>query len=227
MSSESALPILDISAWTFVADEGIDLDLSSLSAEQLSVCRQWNDYMIRFGYAVLVNHGVESSHFEEISQEARYFFSEPLDSKMNHNHGSYGNSSGGYTPPGYEKVALSTGEESDKAKYDPVENFVFTDYPSTYRKPNEESIGVPFASADSYFRKIENLLRVLHILSAASLGLDDLNFFQRCYDPSLPGNEGLGGNGNALRIAHYPAFDNMLRTCVTAASSGTLHTHYH
>lgn len=221
------LPIIDLGAW--VAGQ-LPTSVNALSEEQKYVCRQWDDALSRDGFVVLVNHGIEEDTFDTLNMEARSFFARPLEERMEFNHGAYGHPKGGYSPPGYEKVALSviegdqtegaTQEIKKKVKFDPVENFVFTSRPSAFEKPTtREPSACPFNTADSYYQQAESLLRTLHYLSAASLGLSDITFFDRCYDMTRADSEGLGKNGNALRLAHYPAFEEMLKRSIPSTAT--------
>lgn len=191
-----SIPIVDISSWLG--------DSEGWSAVQLRVAAEWNAAMREYGCAVLVGHGIASEQFDAINEECRDFFSKPLAEKHAYNHGIYGNPLGGYTAPGNEIVALSNGDstEQTKPKFDPVENFVFTAHPSKYRSPAGEP--APFKGAVAYYEAMEALLRTVHRLSCGALGVAELDFFNKYYDPNLPGNENLGINGNALRLAHYP-----------------------
>lgn len=168
--------------------------------------------MKEFGCAVLVGHGVSEEQFESINAECREFFGKSYEEKQTYNNGIYGNPLGGYTAPGNEIVALSNGDSVDmygaqgtserKTKFDPVENFVFTAHPLKYTSSLGQS--APFRSVCDYYEAMDALLKTIHKLSCGALGVADLDYFNKFYDPTLPGNENLGINGNALRLAHYP-----------------------
>lgn len=211
MMDSSSLPYVDITCWITVPT--LPMRRSETNNEQKEVATAWDRAMHDYGFAVVIGHGVDESTFEKLNEEARSFFSKPLDEKMTYNHGSYGHPNGGYTPPGYEQVALSMEVTSHTVfKFDPVENFVFRTYPNEFFRLNSDKepiSGSPVPSAQAYFLQAERLLNVLHHISACALHLEELDYFQRFYDPKLPGNETLGRNGNSLRLAHYPGLSNM------------------
>jgi len=198
------LPIIDISSWT---QRPLLDKMDLLSQEQLEIASKWDNLFQKFGFVVLIGHGIDENEFKVLNGEALNFFHDDLIKKMPYNHGYYGHPAGGYTPPGYEAVALSTEAASTsnttKKSLDPVENFVFTCHPLEYKKPDGESLQ-PFPSAPKYFERMTDLLKVLHYISACALKIPNLDFFQKHYDSSYPGHELLGKNGNALRITHYP-----------------------
>jgi hypothetical protein len=90
---------------------------------------------------------------------------------MSYNFGSYGSTSGGYTPVGLEAVALSTGKDEEGGdgittsntkesshppivpKADPVESFVFPFPPAYFVPPDghvDDADKTPFPSAKMY-----------------------------------------------------------------------------
>jgi isopenicillin N synthase-like dioxygenase len=188
------IPIVDISAWSVNAPEEDEANRA--------VTEAWNVAMREYGCAVIIGHGIEESAFDQINQECREFFAKDVNEKQQYNHGAYGSPLGGYTAPGNEIVALSSEEGDVDAKLDPVENFVFTSHPSNYKSPSGSS--APFSSVCAYYESMERTLKTIHSLSCAALGVADLSYFQQFYDAALPGNEAMGMNGNALRLAHYP-----------------------
>lgn len=151
---------------------------------------------------VLVGHGLCPQLADSLLKEAADFFQLSMAEKMEYNHGRYGHPSGGYTPPGLEKVALSMSEQLE-VKADPVESFVFDKPPACFKSPSGH--GSPFASSAEYFARMEGLLQLLHRLSSAALQLPHLDEIERYYDASLPGSEDMGKNGNALRVTYYPS----------------------
>ena len=196
---EISVPIVDITPWVN--------DANCTSSNHAEIAAKWNNAMCEFGCAILIGHGVPESVFDKVNEECREFFQRTLVDKQSYNHGIYGNPLGGYTAPGNEIVALSceeneNEEKTSKPKFDPVENFVFTSHPSKYKSPGGEPS--PFESSSSYYERMEATLNTIHSLSCAALGVEDTNYFRNFYDPNLPGNEKLGINGNALRLAHYP-----------------------
>lgn len=181
------VPVIDISPFVNPS--------SHSDAERAKVAQAWDATFRLSGFAIIVGHGVPGSTFETLDKESRSFFEQPLEDKMIHCHGAYGNDAGGYTPPGIEAVGRSLDDSA--AKPDPVENFAFRGPPETY-KGKDGKPSAPFASAASYAKTMEKLLSLLHEITAVSLGLPKKDFFK-------PFFEGNGRNGNALRIAYYPS----------------------
>jgi isopenicillin N synthase-like dioxygenase len=217
-----SLPVIDISAW--VSSDLENLSLSNLSIEQCHCCKRWNEELSKDGYAVLLNHGIEDEQFSVLNDQALDFFKRCMADKMRYNHGPYGNPYGGYTPIGFEQVALSTEdtngtEEPSVAKFDPVENFVFCGHPSKFTPPDENYPMPPIRTlASVYFEKVSNLLKILHYISAAALNIEQLDFFHNYYDDELSSNADKGSNGNAIRLAYYPSMTNMRNASNTSAS---------
>ena len=195
-----SIPVIDVSLWSS--------DCNKQTEAHMSIAKDWNEAMKAYGCAVIIGHGIPERVFDTINAESHDFFSKGLDTKQSYNHGIYGNPMGGYTAPGREIVALSCEDDtSDRAKpkFDPVENFVFTTHPSKFKSPCGELS--PIESASAYYESMESVLRNIHSLSCCALGISDLDYFQKFYDATLPGNSKLGINGNALRLAHYPPID--------------------
>lgn len=207
-----SLPIVDLRSWTV---DPLPTSRCSLTAEQLQTALEWDKVLQSDGFAVLLNHGLEESIFETVNRDAKCFFDKSMEEKLPFSRGTYGHPDGGYTPVGRETVALSVLaedkghkvalNESEKPKHDPVESFAFTADPDRFVHPLTGEISNPIRSTGQYFRSMEMILQRLHRLSAAALGLEDLMFFERFYDESLQENAGKGKNGNALRLAYYPA----------------------
>lgn len=186
----SAIPIIDISPWTRPdADE----------EERLEVARAWDAAFSASGFAIVVSHGISTDVFERMDREARQFFERDAETKMEHNHGPYGNPKGGYTPPGVEAVGRSKGEEGAKA--DPVENFAFRGPPADYQGKDGQP-STPFPYAQQYVNQMESLLATFHRITAAAFGLP-AEFFNEKFRGSM------GANGNALRLAYYPSPANL------------------
>lgn len=194
-----AIPIVDVSPFL------VQIGGSDKNDAVLATAQEWDNAMKEFGCAVIVGHGISESTFDRVNAECRDFFSKSLKEKLVYNHGIYGNPNGGYTSPGNEIVASSMDGASvadEPKKFDPVENFVFTSHPSEYVSP--AGLPSPFLSATQYYECMENVLAVIHRMSCVALGIENVDYFRQFYDKTLPGNERLGINGNALRLAHYP-----------------------
>jgi isopenicillin N synthase-like dioxygenase len=196
------LPIIDISAW--ILDKNNDRNEN----EKVLAAMKWDEAFSNYGFAIIIGHGIPEDKFQAINREAVDFFKKSHEDKMSYNCGYYGNPFGGYSPPGFEKVALSTGDsDSNTTKFDPVENFVFTSQPDNFFNSLDKSFvsseNLPFPSAHNYYLEMESLLRTLHSISCKALGLEDLDYFDKFYNTERSENVSMGMNGNALRLAHY------------------------
>lgn len=125
-----------------------------------------------------------------------------LDSKVNAESSSAHTASTAVSGPSSVRPAKKDG------KFDPVENFVFTSRPKDFVTKEGENMQ-PIPHADDYYQKMERVLSAIHRLSSAALGLKELDFFEAFYDKSLPTNSTRGNNGNALRLAYYPALSEL------------------
>lgn len=195
--AHSGVPVVDISSW--VQPEASSAQIRQESADQ------WHFAMKEFGCVILIGHGIDEDSFAALNDESRSFFNQPLDQKLQFNHGSYGHPLGGYSPPGNEIVALSTVQataDETKPKFDPVETFVFTSRPRKFASPSLQTC--PLATAAEYYERMEQVLKAIHSVSCAALGLPDIHYFEQFYDATLPGNEDKGAAGIALKVAHYP-----------------------
>lgn len=195
--SQNSVPVVDISGW--IQPGGTGDQNKQQSADQ------WHYAMKEFGCVILVGHGIEEDVFGAVNDESRNFFGKSLEHKLQYNHGAYGHPSGGYSPPGNEIVALSTAlatTEETKPKFDPVETFVFTSHPQNFASPSHQAC--PLATAADYYERMEGVLRAIHSVSSAALGLSDIHYFEQFYDATLSGNEDKGSPGIALKVAHYP-----------------------
>ncbi|RYG93900.1 hypothetical protein EON65_58260, partial [archaeon] len=128
------LPFLDISSWTTTSTLPSTLD--ALTAAHKECAEKWDYYLQHYGYVILIGHNIHPSLFDQTFHMCKDFFNRPLEEKMPYNFGKYGHPKGGFTPIGYEKVALSNADTpANESKYDPVENFVFTSHPQNFTSP--------------------------------------------------------------------------------------------
>eukprot|EP01031_Cornospumella_fuschlensis_P045215 gene45215-55307_t len=195
------LPFLDISPWT--EPERLPASADELTAAQQLVAQKWDEYLQLYGFVILVGHNINPALFDDTFQMCKDFFDRPLKDKMVYNFGNYGHPKGGFTPVGYEKVALSNPDApTAESKFDPVENFVFTSHPKHFSSPSGEPSPFPPTLVDGYYDAMESLLNTLHRLSAAALHLPALDFFDQYYYETNPTGT---LNGNALRLTHYPS----------------------
>ena len=196
--SPASVPIVDISAWLDFATNNSDTKEKSAAV--------WHEAMTNFGCVIVVGHGIDEDNFSALNAESQSFFHKDVNEKLRYNHGAYGHPLGGYSPPGKEIVALSTGDVSSgvetKPKFDPVETLVFTSHPNNFVSPSQDRC--PLASAPVYYDRMEGVLKAIHSLSCAALGLQDIHYFEQFYDINAPGNDVKGSTGNALKVAHYP-----------------------
>jgi isopenicillin N synthase-like dioxygenase len=230
------VPVIDISSWVV---EDLPINLSNLSSQQLEVSKQWDFALHTLGAAIIVGHGVPATIFDRLHQHMNHFFScNDMDNKLRYHHGGYGNSKGGYTPSGMENVSASMkitptapnqqeGQIKAIESADPVESFVISQS-SPYLQANLEDLLLEgdepmiafLEDARTYFHEhVEKVLRALHYISAAALGMEDLAYFHNYYDHRTcqwtneddrhaPDSH----NGNALRFAYYPfQHSNLIR----------------
>lgn len=211
MIEDINIPLLDISSWKNVVLS------ESLSEEQRAVAVAWNNALSTYGFVLITGHGVPTEVSQNIINDSRLFFeTKSVDEKLAHCRMFYGHREGGYTPPGLENVALSVESSGDmKSAPDPVENFVFTTSPDEYHSTTGEKSS-PIPAAQTYYSFMESLLKTIHRLSSASLGLEDMEFFNNFYFNDCGSQEDAHivkssdrnanrdrANGNILRLARY------------------------
>lgn len=190
------IKVIDISCWMDV--DVTTVDECNLTESQLKVCQLWDDVFSSIAFAVIVGTKINSN---DIRNDAILFFNhQPVEYKLNYHFGYYGNSDGGYTPVGVENVAMSLSDDSTDSNGidscpDPVENFVYREHPSKFKKLS------PIPHASEYFESMEYLLKVLHTISSIALNLPK-NTIQLLYE-SPDSIDGSKRNGNALRLSHY------------------------
>ena len=97
LPSPPSIPVIDIAAW--VARDRHD------DAARAATAACWNEAMTESGFAMVAGHGVDQQLIEAMLGGARAFFEQDRATKMQYNHGPYGNSSGGYTSQGVESVS--------------------------------------------------------------------------------------------------------------------------
>jgi isopenicillin N synthase-like dioxygenase len=122
-----SIPVIDIAAWA--APEQHD------DPARVTAASGWDDAMTNSGFAMVRGHGVPAELIDGMRSAARSFFEEELETKMEYNHGPYGNKSGGFTAQGVESVGragtMSDGS-SAKAPADLVENYVLRGRPEQW-----------------------------------------------------------------------------------------------
>lgn len=230
----SEIPIIDVSSWIDFAlnlrnNQNNIENYNDLLNEKHKQCSYlWNQCLHNNGYAVIIGHGISEELFKKMNKDMKDFFNKPYNVKKQYNHGKYGHPLGGYTGIGNEIVSLSNinndtiDSKSDnnnndkislisnnkietKLKFDPVENFVFTSCPSNYKSSNGE-LSSPFECSIEYYKEMNQLLDILHMISCDALEIEDLHYFKQFY---YHDNEIINNNGNVLRLAYYPSIDNI------------------
>ena len=194
-----SIPVIDIAAWAAPDQHDGPARAAAASA--------WNEAMTHCGFAMVRGHGVPAEVIDGMRSAARSFFEEGLETKMQYNHGPYGNSSGGFTAQGVESVSragtMSDGS-SAKAPADLVENYVMRGRPVQWGAaadapdlPNEGPLPAHAPqladAAVEYHEALEQVLYALNDMSAAALGLEP-GFFDSFHSPA----------DCSLRLAHYP-----------------------
>ena len=181
-----AIPVINIESW-INPDKFTDLD-RDLAAQE------WDRVMSSLGFVIITGHGITSVQVESLKSDAEMFFSSDISHKNKFIKGKYGNPEGGYTPLGFEAVARSLSKDIISSP-DLVESFVFTSVP-------DNSIS-PMPAAYQYFKSMETLSLSLLRLSSAALGLDDVDFFCKFYDPRRFNSS--KNSFGVLRVAYYPS----------------------
>lgn len=177
------------------------IDLSSGDKEAL--CQAWDAAFRSFGCCILTGHGLAEEDFAGVKEEVSTFFSQSIEDKLLFNFGPYGNERGGYTPRAGESVSQSsargesTRSEASGVTSDPVESFVMN--PQTHQ---QYANTLPLSSA--YYKKCEELVHRLHVLSTKALGIPEDDYFRKYYCASSKGAVGSEDPSFALRLAHYP-----------------------
>ena len=168
----SAIPVIDISAFI---SPGSDPEARG------AVAAEWDNAMSEVGFAVITGHDVPPQCIANLRGAAADFFELDRAAKMQFAHGPYGNSLGGYTPPGAEAVSRSRDEHgsdgggsSSTAPPDLVESFVF--------RPEAPTPQAITTAATVYDQEMNRVLCALHRLTAAALDLPE-NYFEPFYSP--------------------------------------------
>jgi hypothetical protein len=75
--------VIDVSPW---------IDKTNYSEnDRNEVCSQWNAAFERVGFAIIIGHGITGDILSVVTEEARKFFANDLESKMCFHKGPYGN----------------------------------------------------------------------------------------------------------------------------------------
>lgn len=195
-------PVVDLSEW---AGGG--------GARDADIGRAWDAAFSQYGFAVVVGHGINDSSINRLRGEAVNFFAQPRLEKMRHHRGPYGCPEGGYTPVSGEAVSnsLHWGIDSDSstATKDLVESYVVQ-----VGSKVQENAAIPMA--DEYIHSMRLLLRRLFEISSLALGLPDIHFFDKYFDPTHPEAVGKQNPSLTLRLAHYPPVEGTVGGCPQA-----------
>ena len=191
------LDLIDISCWT-------SNSLHCSDDEITEIAKSWDHAFKTLGFALIKGHGISPSVFHNLNKEWNSFFNMEARLKLEFNHGAYGNELGGYTPQGVESVGRSMEEKSEYLP-DLVESFTFNkknylefdDSAMDEQNKKQKRMMLTY----KYFSHMENILEIIHEISAIALGLPDTSFFDKFYPRRSP------SSGNTLRFAHYSSLD--------------------
>ena len=197
--------------------------------ENQVVASQWDEAFREHGFVVIIGHGVPSELVTALESAMDTFFTGlSHDEKMLYNNGSYGTPLGGYSPLFTEAVAQSSsgidggggGSDGVRSGIDAVESFAFTIHPLLFKARQMLSSSAPSSSSSStvaasrlmdcaaaYYTAVEQLLYLLHRISAYALGLPHVNYINDHYQFNFTAGERQGegiSSGNALKLSHYP-----------------------
>ena len=189
------LDLIDISCWT-------SNSLHCSDDEITEIAKSWDHAFKTLGFALIKGHGISPSVFHNLNKEWNSFFNMEARLKLEFNHGAYGNELGGYTPQGVESVGRSMEEKSEYLP-DLVESFTFNkkNYLEFDDSAMDEQNKKRMMLTYKYFSHMENILEIIHEISAIALGLPDTSFFNKFYPRRSP------SSGNTLRFAHYSSLD--------------------
>ena len=180
-------------------DKGDDLD-----TEKQLIASQWDKAFREHGFAVIIGHGIPSEVVVALETAMDAFFAGlSHDEKMRYNRGCYGTPLGGYNPLFTEAVGQSSSVSIDgtggsggvRSGIDAVESFAFTTHPLLFKAKLELSSAPTSASSSSliaaasrlmdcaaaYYSAVEQLLYLLHRISAYALGLPYRDFINDHY----------------------------------------------
>lgn len=222
------IPFIDLRGWN-----GLLADRYS----RVETAKEWREALESVGFAAITNHGLPRPVRDALASSAKKFFNQSKEEKLACSTSQrYGG--GGYTAMGQEAVTrtLSAGESPPA---DLVESFVFLPAtiaaaPSVASKDytvaeleamSDEELDAIDAADESepggaqkelledarvYWKHMENLVQVLHGLSAHALGVWP-NVLEDLYQPAP---------AYALRLAHYPPIQNE-QTCADGHAAGS------
>jgi len=167
--------------------------------DDAELVNKWRDTMEKFGFAVIVNHGIDVETMSKMFETVRKFFLEKSDAeKLRFNFGVYGHRKGGFTPMGHESVARSITE--DRVLADTVESYVLNRFAVSNTNMHDPEL---IAAGQKYISDATQLLFKLHRMSALALGVNP-SFFDEFHPVE---------NANViLRCSHYPPFPNGIPT---------------
>eukprot|EP00516_Mucochytrium_quahogii_P008152 CAMPEP_0203751674 /NCGR_PEP_ID=MMETSP0098-20131031/5711_1 /ASSEMBLY_ACC=CAM_ASM_000208 /TAXON_ID=96639 /ORGANISM=" , Strain NY0313808BC1" /LENGTH=325 /DNA_ID=CAMNT_0050641509 /DNA_START=51 /DNA_END=1025 /DNA_ORIENTATION=+ len=178
-----------VDLWCFSAGDGnLPLKRSDLSGAQESTVVAWEKSMRECGFAIVKNHGLDKGVVERVFQECKGFFvDKSLEDKRGYTFGAYGNTRGGYTSQSTESVARTL--NSTQAPPDLVESYVLTK--GALKDPTGHYQPL-YSAGKAHFEQAEQMMHVIHALSALALGVDSNYFDQFHKDPKI-----------ALRMSAY------------------------
>lgn len=171
----------------------IDISNWNENSNNFKIEADWYNAFANYGYVIVVGHDIPSILFDQLKNDQKEFFDNEIEDKMKFNLGPYGK--GGYSFNGSESVGSSS--SSSIRKVDSIESYVI--------HPRQYEVVLPYCPVKSgleYYTAMETLLNKIHQISAKSLGLKELNYFNQFYIDT--NNYQHLGNGNALKLSHYP-----------------------
>lgn len=202
-TNDNYVSVIDINDW-----------VSSTPSRKNEFIRLWNKSFHDLGFILITGHSISHDLFTDLKEEYLSFFDAPDDIKLRFQYGQYGCSEGGYTPPGIERVENSINAEiihdrafqvNDVPESESNEGFIPDNIESVvYKKDSSRMCPIPVT--EDYFNQVEILLKTIHRISAAALGLENPEYFNEFYFKELPEHphpESIIRNDLALKISHY------------------------
>ena len=207
------IPVIDISSFV----RAHDLRKNHLQQQEV-VLEQWDKSFRDHGFAVIIGHGIPSQLICNLETAMVDFFGKTNQTDKNiFSHGSYGHPSGGYSPLFTEAVAQSNDDVTMKSqRSDPVESFVFTRSPRKFQLPSSSHSSADHGNiavahrliecAATYYKSMEQLLYLLHQISARALGLPCEDYLNNYYtfDKEETNDDITMESSNILKLAFYP-----------------------
>ncbi|KAL5341107.1 hypothetical protein BJX70DRAFT_74794 [Aspergillus crustosus] len=167
---------------------------SGISTRQNDFCRRLLAALSTLGFVKIKNHSIQDEVLEQVFEWSKYFFSLPLESKLQAAHPIQANPHRGWSCVGQEKLSVI---RQGKAIFDLKESFdqgPASDplYPNIFPPPTTLVGFQPFM--ESFYTSCQSLHLTLLRAIALSLSQGETFFTSRC-----------SVNSSELRLNHYPA----------------------